>query len=40
MKELHKKGIVHRDIKTDNILIHQGVYKIADLGFANKFNTQ
>ena len=30
---LHKIGAVHRDFKTANILLHNGVAKIADLGF-------
>ena len=35
MNELHKKNIVHLDIKPENILIgNSGKYKIADLGMA------
>lgn len=30
--EIHNKKYLHRDIKPDNILIHDGVYKIADFG--------
>lgn len=32
--DMHKENIVHRDLKTDNIMSHNGVYKIVDLGFA------
>jgi len=34
MKELKRLNIAHRDIKPDNIFIHNGIYKIADFGFA------
>ena len=30
---------MHRDLKPDNILIHQGLYKIADFGFAKFYNS-
>ena len=35
-QELHKHNIVHRDLKTENIMEHQGEYKIIDFGFSKK----
>lgn len=32
IKELHSKNIYHRDIKPDNILVVDGIWKISDLG--------
>jgi serine/threonine protein kinase len=29
-----EKGVIHRDFKPPNVLIHEGVLKIGDLGFA------
>ncbi|CAD8091098.1 unnamed protein product [Paramecium primaurelia] len=38
MKYLHEKGIVHRDLKLDNILIDKdNIIKIADFGFAKYY---
>lgn len=34
IQDMHRENIVHRDIKTQNIMSHNGVYKIVDLGFA------
>lgn len=31
---MHEKNIIHRDLKADNIMSHNGIYKIVDLGFA------
>lgn len=33
-KHLREKKIVHRDLKPANILIHKGIVKIGDFGFA------
>lgn len=33
MQALHEKKVLHRDLKLANILIHNSVLKIADLGF-------
>ena len=33
---LHEVGAMHRDFKTANVLLKDGVCKIADLGFAKQ----
>ena len=33
-QQLVNNGVIHRDLKPANILIHAGIYKIADFGFA------
>ena len=35
---LHSKGVIHRDIKPNNIFVHKGVVKIGDLGLATIVN--
>lgn len=34
MKELHKRNIIHRDLKLDNILVSNNECKISDFGLA------
>ena len=38
MNELNLKGIIHRDLKDQNILIKDEMIKIGDFGLARKLN--
>jgi serine/threonine protein kinase len=40
MKGLHELNVIHRDLKLPNILINNGIIKIADLGFAKRLNNK
>lgn len=37
---MHELKVIHRDLKLPNILIHDGILKIADLGFARVLDEQ
>ena len=36
MIEIHRAGYSHRDLKLENILIHNGVVKVTDFGLSKK----
>ncbi|GKB05486.1 probable serine/threonine-protein kinase [Tanacetum coccineum] len=41
MEHCHSRGVLHRDIKSSNILVNnEGILKIADFGLANFFSTK
>jgi translation initiation factor 2-alpha kinase 4 len=33
---LHSKGVIHRDVKPNNLFVHEGVVKIGDMGLATQ----
>lgn len=35
VKHMHSKRIAHRDLKVENVLFHNGKYKLADFGSAS-----
>jgi translation initiation factor 2-alpha kinase 4 len=36
LAHLHSNGVIHRDVKPNNVFVHQGVVKIGDLGLATQ----
>ncbi|CAD8134114.1 unnamed protein product [Paramecium pentaurelia] len=40
LSQLHKQNVIHRDIKLANILMHDDLIKIADLGFCKQLQNQ
>ncbi|XP_018422040.1 PREDICTED: testis-specific serine/threonine-protein kinase 3 [Nanorana parkeri] len=36
---LHDKGVTHRDIKCENVLLHHGTLKLSDFGFAKTLSS-
>ena len=41
LEYLHKQGVIHRDIKSDSILLtHEGDVKLSDFGFCAQLNAE
>lgn len=40
LSQLHSKKILHRDLKTENILYKQGVWKLSDFGIAIRLDDE
>ena len=40
INEVHKKGIIHQDIKPANFVLVKGKIKLIDFGIANKMPDQ
>ena len=37
VEKMHENKFVHRDIKAENILLHEGILKLGDFGFARRY---
>lgn len=37
LADLHTQGIVHRDLRLSNLILHQGALSVVDFGFARNF---
>ena len=35
LKHMHEKGITHRDLKVENIMLEDGLFKLIDFGSAS-----